>query len=74
MTLGELKKIIDTTLTYNPLASDCEVTIPVSGEGGIGSHPSVKIGSANKGFDWDNWQFMLWSEVPLYKKLPKNNI
>jgi len=71
MKLSELKQMIDNTLKYNPTAADCEVTIPISGEGGIGARPSVKVRSAGKGIDWDSWQFMLHAEVPLYKKPPK---
>lgn len=72
MKLIELKRTIDKTLEYTPTAADCEVTIPISGEGGIGAHPSVKVRSAGKGIDWDGWQFMLHAEVPLYKKPQKN--
>lgn len=72
MKLSELKTIIDETLEYTPTAADCEVTIPISGEGGIGAHPSVKVCSAGKGIDWDSWQFMLHTEIPVYKKSPKS--
>lgn len=71
MKLVELKQIIDNTLKYNATAADCEVTIPISGEGGIGARPSVKVRGAYKGIDWDGWQFMLCAEVPLYKKPQK---
>lgn len=71
MKLSELKAIIDCTLKHNPTAADCEVTIPISGEGGIGARPSVKVRSAGKGIDWDGWQFMILGEVPLYKKPQK---
>lgn len=72
MKLGELKVIIDETLKCTPTATDCEVTIPVSGESGIGAHPSVKVCSAGKGIDWDSWQFILYPEVPVYRKSPKS--
>lgn len=68
MKLIDLWNIINETLKESPTAADCEVTIPVSGESGIGAHPSVKVRCAGKGFDWDSGQFMLQPEVPLYKK------
>lgn len=68
MKLGELKNIVDEVLKNSPTAADCEVTIPISGESSIGSQPSVKVVSAGRGIDWDSWQFMLHTEVPVYKK------
>jgi hypothetical protein len=70
MTLGELKQIIDETLESMPSKKDCKVTVPVSGEHGIGATPSAKIRSAGAGIDFDNWQFMLYTETPVYKKPP----
>lgn len=72
MKLGELKVIIDETLKCTLTAADCEVTIPVSGERGIGAHPNVKVRSAGRGIDWDSWQFISYPEVPAYRKSPKS--
>lgn len=71
MTLGDLKNIVDDILKCSPTAKDCEVTVPVSGERSVCATPSVKVRSAQKGFDFDGWQFMLSTEEPLYKRLPK---
>jgi hypothetical protein len=71
MKLGELQNIINRTINDNPLAKDCEVTIPISGENGIGSTPSVSVRSAGKGFDWDGYMFMIFPDTHLYKKNQK---
>lgn len=68
MNIHEFRKLIDSIDDAEPDYSDKEVTIAISGEHSIGSLPSVKVKAVYSGFDWDEWQIMIYPEERLYRK------
>lgn len=68
MTLKELKIIIDKTLEMNSRNENCEVCIP-NNMGGQGGTSVTNVKFAGKGFDWDNYKFILYPEVKLTKMI-----
>lgn len=63
MKLIELKKIIDQQLEIAPDTSELIVEIPIYSESY--TPQSVKVGSANAGFDWNSGKFIINPEKPL---------
>lgn len=73
MKLGELQDIIDLSITQKQRSQmvsgnirDKEVLITVANGSTINTRPSVKIKSAEFGFDWESHQFRIEPEQNLF--------
>jgi hypothetical protein len=69
MTLGELKIRVDYCLK-NGHNSDMEVVIP-NNKMTMGGVSTTKIIDANRGFDWNHNDFIIWPEIESYLKPTK---
>lgn len=66
MKLRELKALIDRQVEYMSSYEDPEVVIGIKMPyTTVGASPTVKVKTAQMGFDWDSGKFMLYPEEDL---------